>query len=367
MEVHRRLLNVSVTYQERRALIDNRALAYEARTRAIARSGLLTIPVVVHVVHNPADPAQNVSVAQIESQIDVLNEDFRANNPDVTKVPGVWTNRVADCNIEFRLASQDPDGDPTDGITWTASTVPFFTTELDDVKSSSTGGATPWPSDDYLNLWVCHDLRDSIGRSLLGYAQFPGGPPTTDGVVIASFCFGKGGTAQAPFDLGRTATHEIGHWLDLRHIWGDDRGSCSGSDMVEDTPNQADATFNRPTFPQISCNNGPDGNMFMNYMDYTDDAAMFMFTEGQSRRMDACLDGARASFLMAPAFALTGGGTGAAPAAPSAPRRRPPLLRSLARRWPRQHRPPRRRHQATRNCSGSGRKSSNCAGTTGKP
>jgi hypothetical protein len=304
MEVHRRLLNQSVTYQERRALIDNRALAYEDQTRSIARTGVLTIPVVVHVVHNPADAAQDITAAQIQAQIDVLNEDFRAGNSDVSQVPPVWTDRVADCRIEFRLASQDPDGNPTDGITRTASAAPFFTTELDDVKSSATGGADPWPSDDYLNMWVCKELRDGIGRTILGYAQFPGGPPTTDGVVIANFCFGKGGTAQPPFDLGRTATHEIGHWLDLRHIWGDDRGSCSGSDFVDDTPNQADATFNSPTFPQISCNNGPDGNMFMNYMDYTDDAAMFMFTSGQSRRIDACLDGARASFLAAPAFAL---------------------------------------------------------------
>lgn len=304
MEVHRRLLNESITYQERRALIDNRALAYEHETRGIARRGVLIIPVVVHVVHNPADPSQDISVTQIQNQIDILNQDFRASNPDVTQVPAVWTDRVADCNIEFQLASQDPDGNPTEGITRTPSTLQFFTTELDDVKSSATGGADPWPSDDYLNVWVCNELRDAIGRVILGYAQFPGGPPTTDGVVIANFCFGTGGTAQPPFDLGRTATHEIGHWLDLRHIWGDDRGSCSGSDLVDDTPNQADATFNNPPFPQISCNNGPNGNMFMNYMDYTDDAAMFMFTHGQSRRMDACLEGARASFLAAPAFAL---------------------------------------------------------------
>ncbi|MET3206018.1 hypothetical protein ABIB17_001960 [Arthrobacter sp. UYEF6] len=301
MEVHRRLLNVSVTYQERRALIDNRALAYEDQTRGVARSGVLVIPAVVHVVHNPAVPAQNVSMEQIQRQVEVLNEDFRANNSDASGVPPVWADRLADCNIEFRLASRDPGGNPTDGITRTASTVPFFTTELDDVKSRANGGADPWPSDEYLNVWVCNDLRDGIGRVILGYAQFPGGPPTTDGVVIANFCFGKGGTAQTPFDLGRTATHEIGHWLDLRHIWGDDRGSCSGSDMVEDTPNQADATFNSPTFPQISCSNGPNGNMFMNYMDYTDDVAMFMFTKGQSRRMDACLEGARASFLAAAA------------------------------------------------------------------
>ncbi|MCU1515971.1 MAG: Ulilysin [Pseudarthrobacter sp.] len=320
MEVHRRLLNQSVTYQERRAQIENRALAYENLTRRIARSGVLTIPVVVHVVHNPADPAQDVGVLQIQSQIDVLNEDFRASNPDVAQVPSVWTDRVADCKIEFRLASRDPDGNETDGITRTPSNVQFFNTELDDVKSSTTGGADAWPCDDYLNIWVCNEIRDTLGRVILGYAQFPGGPPSTDGVVIAGFCFGKGGTAQAPFDLGRTATHEIGHWLDLRHIWGDDRGSCSGSDLVDDTPNQGDATFNTPSFPQISCNNGPNGNMFMNYMDYTDDVAMFMFTNGQSRRMDSCLEGARASFLSAPAFALTGTKAGSADSSQEAPR-----------------------------------------------
>lgn len=318
MEVHRRLLNQSATYQERRAQIDNRALTYEHETRSIARTGLITIPVVVHVVHNPADASQNITQTQIQSQIEVLNQDFRANNPDVSQVPAVWTDRVADCQIEFQLASQDPDGNPTDGITRTPSTAPFFTTDHDDVKSSATGGADPWPSDDYLNVWVCNDLRDAIGRQILGYAQFPGGPPSTDGVVIANWCFGKGGTAQSPFDLGRTATHEVGHWLDLRHIWGDDRGSCSGSDHVEDTPNQGDATFGKPSFPQISCNNGPDGNMFMNYMDYTDDAAMFMFTHGQSRRMDACLEGPRASFLTAPVFALPNGQTVSSLAATSA-------------------------------------------------
>jgi hypothetical protein len=313
MEVHRRLLNESVTYQERRAQIENRALAYEHRMRSIMRSGVVTIPVVVHVVHNPADPLQNIDVSQIHSQIDVLNQDFRAGNDDVSGVPGVWKDRVADCNIEFQLASQDPDGNPTEGVTRTETAMQSFTTELDDVKSTATGGADPWPSDDYLNVWVCNDLRDAIGRGILGYAQFPGGPPSTDGVVIASSCFGTNGTAKPPFDLGRTATHEIGHWLDLRHIWGDDRGTCSGSDLIDDTPNQADATFNKPTFPQISCDNGPNGNMFMNYMDYTDDAAMFMFTNGQARRMGACLEGARASFLNAHAFALPT----AAPAGPA--------------------------------------------------
>ena len=125
---------------------------------------------------------------------------------------------------------------------------------------------------------------------LLGYAQFPGGPAATDGVVILHSAFGNTGTAAAPFNLGRSATHEIGHWLNLRHIWGDDGGGCSGDDFVADTPNCADHNFGKPAFPHVTCSNGPNGDLFMNYMDYTDDDSMFMFTNGQILRMQACLD-----------------------------------------------------------------------------
>lgn len=131
---------------------------------------------------------------------------------------------------------------------------------------------------------------------MLGYARFPGCAPGIDGVVITYTAFGNTGTANAPFDLGRTATHEIGHWLNLRHIWGDQAG-CTTDDDVADTPLQDNMHYGCPTFPQISCNNGPNGDMFMNYMDYVDDACMYMFTAGQSVRMDACLAGARAPIL----------------------------------------------------------------------
>jgi hypothetical protein len=261
---------------------------------------VVTIPVVVHVVHNPAVPTEDIDGAQVRSQIDVLNRDFRAKNPDAANVPAVWKALVADARIEFRLAGTDPDGNPTNGIVRTPTAKRFFTTSADDVKSSTTGGADPWPSDSYLNIWVCADIRDGIGRSILGYAQFPGGPPSTDGVVVVHSCFGTSGTVRPPFDLGRTTTHEVGHWLDLRHIWGDDAGTCIGDDLVADTPHQADRNFGTPAFPHVSCGNGPNGDMFVNYMDYTDDVAMFMFTTGQSQRMDSCLEGARASFLAAP-------------------------------------------------------------------
>lgn len=292
MLVHRRLLNESMTYRAQRARIENRALQYEKAQLVPSRTEVLTLPVVVHVVHNSSIPEQNISDRQIHSQLAVLNQDFRAANPDTSKVPGTWKSLVADARVEFRLADRDPFGKPTDGIIRVETDERSFGTD-DAVKAGATGGADPWPGDQYLNMWVCQ-----LRGGLLGYAQFPGGPPQTDGVVVLHSAFGTTGTAAHPFDGGRTATHEIGHWLDLFHIWGDDDGACSNGDRVADTPNQADGNTGTPVFPHISCDNGPNGDMFMNYMDYVDDSAMFMFTRGQSERMNACLEGARASFLV---------------------------------------------------------------------
>jgi len=290
MDVHRRLLSEVEGYAAARDRIENIALEFEQGVRAAARAGLVRIPVVVHVVWNTS--AQNVSDAQIQSQITVLNRDFRKLNPDISQVPAVWTGLVADAQVEFFLATTDPAGNPTTGITRTNTSAASFIDD-DRVKSSATGGANPWPSNRYLNMWVCQ-----LGGGLLGYAQFPGGPAATDGVVITHTGFGTTGTAAAPFNLGRSATHEIGHWLNLNHIWGDDGTGCTGSDNVADTPNQGDHNFGCPSFPHVSCGNGPNGDMFMNYMDYVDDHCMVMFTAGQSTRMRACLDGPRASFLV---------------------------------------------------------------------
>lgn len=189
-------------------------------------------------------------------------------------------------NIRFALATKDPKGKTTTDIVRTATTRNSFGAD-DSVKTRSEGGTPGWPAGRYLNLWVCN-----LGGGLLGYAQFPGGPAKTDGVVIVHSAFGTSGTASAPFDLGRTATHEIGHWLNLRHIWGDEN-DCSGTDHVSDTPNAQLPNYGSPTFPHLSCDNGPNGDMFMNYMDYVDDAAMFMFTPGQITRMNATLAGPR--------------------------------------------------------------------------
>jgi hypothetical protein len=245
---------------------------------------LVTLPTVVHVVYKRDQ--ENVSDAQIKSQIDVLNKDFRAANPDRRSVPAAWKGLVADASSQFELAKRDPDGKATDGITRTKTTRGPFGTG-DDVKSKTSGGISPWPTDRYLNIWVCE-----LGGGLLGYAQFPGGPARTDGVVILHSAFGTKGTATAPFNKGRTTTHEVGHFLNLRHIWGDTL-DCSGGDRCPDTPNAEGPNYGTPTFPHVSCQNGPNGDMFVNYMDYVDDAAMFMFTAGQAARMNAALAGPR--------------------------------------------------------------------------
>jgi hypothetical protein len=285
---HRRLLSEDPAYVAARSRIETLAREYKLGLRTSARVGITRIPVVVHVVWKTA--AQNISEAQIQSQIDVLNQDYRMTNPDIGQVPAVWQSIRGDSRIEFFLATTDPSGNPTNGITRTQTQVESFAQAGNPVKSAATGGADPWPADKYLNIWVCQ-----LGGGLLGYAQFPGGPAATDGVVILNSAFGTTGTAAAPFNRGRTATHEIGHWLNLYHIWGDDGTGCGGSDEVDDTPNAAGPNYGCPPFPSVTCGNAPNGDMFVNYMDYTDDACMYMFTAGQVARMQAALDGPRAA------------------------------------------------------------------------
>ncbi len=261
------------------------------------RTSVIRIPVVVHVLYNTE--TQNLSQSQIESQIDALNRDYRSRNADQANVPAPFRDLIADTMIEFALAVRDPQGQATTGITRTYTSMRAFpyrpfdpraTQQLDNLIKRDEFGKSAWPRDDYLNLWTCE-----IEGGLLGYAQFPGGDSSTDGVVINNTAFGANGTAQAPFNVGRTAVHEVGHWLNVLHIWGDDGGGCTGSDNVSDTPNQAGSNIGQPRFPRISCNNGPNGDMFMNYMDYVDDDTMTMFSKGQLERMNAALAGPRAS------------------------------------------------------------------------
>jgi hypothetical protein len=292
-EEHERLLREEPGYAERVEAVERYTRQFERATAGEGlRTGVAIIPVVVHVVFRNA--AQNITDAQIQSQITILNEDFRRLNADAASVPAAFAPVAADARIRFQLAVRDPNCNPTSGITRTSTTVTTFWSNTNNIKSTATGGRDPWPADRYLNIWVGGDIQDPVVGALLGYAQFPGGPAATDGVVMLHSAVGNTGTAAAPFDRGRTATHEIGHWLNLRHIF---QGGCADQDLVADTPPQAASNFGCPTFPSVTCTNGPNGDMFMNYMDYVDDACMFMFTAGQATRMNAALTGPRASIL----------------------------------------------------------------------
>lgn len=244
----------------------------------LAKAKIVAIKTVVNVVYNT--DGQNVSDAQINSQIAALNKDFRATNPDRKKTPVPWRGLITDTRMEFKLVK----------VTRTRTAKTSFSHD-DGVKRGTSGGIAPFQPRTHLNFWIC-----PLGGGLLGYAQFPGGPVNTDGVVINYRAFGTMGTAESPFNRGRTATHEVGHYFNLRHIWGD-TPDCSGSDLVADTPNCAGPNFGTPAFPVVTCNNGPNGDMFVNYMDYTDDAAMFMFTTQQVLRMRTALQVARRGLM----------------------------------------------------------------------
>lgn len=249
------------------------------RNHPESRSGsLLTIPVVVNVLYRTN--AENISDAQIASQIDVLNEDFGATNSDIGGVPSIFQGvKAGDTGIAFTLV----------GINRRSTTKRSWRLN-DDMKKANKGGIAPTSPSNTLNLWSC-----VLASGYLGYAQFPGGSAATDGVVITTSAFGTIGTASAPFNLGRTATHEVGHWLNLRHIWGD--ATC-GSDLVSDTPTHNTANYGCPAAGHKSTCSGTPVEMTMNYMDYTDDACMFMFSQGQESRMQAVFapGGPRAGF-----------------------------------------------------------------------
>ncbi len=234
--------------------------------------GVIEIPVIVNVLYKTT--AQNISLAQIQSQIAVLNADFATTNTDYNNTPSYFQSlRSGDIGVRFVIDNTTTDikRKKTNKSSWQLN---------DGMKKTAQGGLDPTSPTTKLNLWVCN-----LTGGYLGYAQFPGGAAATDGVVIDDNAMGTTGTAAAPFNKGRTATHEVGHWLNLRHIWGDDGTACTGSDQVTDTPNQANENYGCFTTPQVSCSNGPNGDMFMNYMDYTDDACMYMFTAGQKSRM----------------------------------------------------------------------------------
>nr|MBP8824679.1 zinc metalloprotease [Flavobacteriales bacterium] len=275
---------------------------------------VIVIPVVVHVVWNTS--AENVSDARITAQLAQLNADFARMNSDADETPAAFTGLAANTEIQFCLAQQDPNGNATTGIQRRQTSVSSFSTN-DNVKRYNNGGLDAWPRDRYLNLWCC-----DLGSGLLGYAQFPGGQASTDGVVVDYSTVGSmtvPGTGGS-FKYGRSATHEVGHWMNLRHIWGDDGSGCNGSDQVADTPNQANENYGCPNFPQVSCSNGPNGDMFMNYMDYSDDLCMNLFTNGQADRMQSVFSpgGSRQAITTSVGCMPPNGGSCNAPTNPSA-------------------------------------------------
>jgi len=238
-----------------------------------------TIPVYVHVLYRVSE--ENISDAQIESQIAVLNLDYGGTNSDITSVPEEFTGVTSYYpGIQFVLA----------GITRKYVNKTSWGTN-DAMKIPSQDGVAPVTPDTHLNMWICN-----IGSGILGYAQFPGGNAATDGVVFSpQYCgssdYDDGSFyLSVPFDKGRTATHEIGHYLNLRHIWGD--GPCSATDYVDDTPSASGPNYSCPSYPHNSCGSS---DMFMNYMDYVDDNCMVMFSVGQESRMWACLNSTRAN------------------------------------------------------------------------
>ena len=241
--------------------------------------GKIQIPVVVNVIYRTT--AENITTAQIQSQIDVLNKDFNAANSDFNQVPSLFSGVKANVGISFVLEA-----------IYRRSTTRTSWGTNNEMKNTSLGGISPTSPTTKMNLWAC-----TIGGGILGYAQFPGGSSSTDGVVIDSKYLGTTGTATFPFNLGRTATHEVGHWMNLRHIWGD--ATC-GSDLVSDTPTHNAANSGVPAYPHYSTCSGNPVEMTMNYMDYTDDRGMYMFSNGQKSRMAAVFlsGGSRASFRL---------------------------------------------------------------------
>ena len=284
---HQHLMQTDPNYLNNQIQIEDFTNEF-LRTGNSTSRAIITIPVVFHVVYNTT--AQNIADSKLTAQISQLNLDYSKLNTDNASTPTIF-QPTGNMDIQFCLATRDPNGNATTGIERRQTTVTSFSTN-DAMKYYAQGGLDAWPSSSYLNIWVCN-----MGNSILGYAQFPGGASATDGVVLLYSAVGSVlNPAGGAFGLGRTATHEVGHWLNLRHIWGD--ANC-GSDLVSDTPTHNTSNYGCPTYPHYSTCTGSPVEMTMNFMDYTDDACMYMFSNGQAVRSQALFatGGARSSLL----------------------------------------------------------------------
>lgn len=286
-------------FPREKLLFEKNQLAFQQKYEAVRRAkkefpaqqrltATVTIPVVVHIImDNPA----LVTDAQIQSQLDVLNDDFAGENGDSVNIPGAFKSVFGKGNIRFCLALRNPSSEPTNGIIRKVSSTTSIPGDNDPIKYTAMGGSDAWDVNRYLNIWVCKMTNSND----LGYSFMPGLPglaASDIGLVNAYHAFGTIGSATAPFNKGRTATHEIGHYFNLSHIWGsnDCVESCADSDFVDDTPNQNKCTYGTPAFPLTDvCSGSAPGIMFMNFMDYVDDATMCMFTAGQADRMETAL------------------------------------------------------------------------------
>ena len=271
------------------------------------------VQVVVHVIHNGETIGQgtNISTEQIMSQLDVLNLDFNRLNNDATNTPTEFTTVAGRMNIKFALAQHDPQGNTTNGINRVQGPKPDWIMGDDkELKALSY-----WNANNYLNIWVCN-LTDVAGYTQFPVSTLPGlentsSNPLTDGIVIRYHAFGSSdyGSFNLDYglDKGRTTTHEVGHFLGLRHIWGDG-ADCNGTDYVGDTPPQSKSSTNCPVHPQLQCPaENPRPAMFQNFLDLTNDECMNLFTKGQVIRMQTVLENSprRASLLSA--TVITGG------------------------------------------------------------
>ncbi|MCF2517234.1 M43 family zinc metalloprotease [Dyadobacter sp. CY351] len=289
------LLNMRFTRQPAlKIMFDQRELRLKQAIRqrnvtgkSLKTTANVTIPVVFHVVSNRQSL---ITDEQILAQLDTINADYAGVNGSASRVPSHFRALFGQSGIQFCLAQRTPDETPTTGIErYPTSRANFdYTTNL--VKHAETGGATAWDTDRYLNIWIC-----DLSGGTLGYATFPDdGVPDEQGVVI-DFGSLPGGNV-AGYNAGKTLTHELGHFFNLYHIWGDDNGSCNGTDQVDDTPNQGNSTGTCPTGIQTdNCTQTAPGIMYQNYMDYTSDNCLIMFTKGQVVRMDESFNLSRLS------------------------------------------------------------------------